>query len=102
MLKSERLLKQMYNKFNVKYFDGDLPDAKIYYEPVSAYADCDLVNGTFVIRINPAIAGWIGFLKLTLLHEMIHVRLFPYRKHGVRFDREIQRLMGFKEIRVLV
>ena len=101
MLKSERQLKLMYNKFNVRYFSGELPDVKIHYEPVSAYADCDEVDGAMVIRINPSIGGWLDFLKLTLLHEMVHVKLWPHRKHGVKFDREIQRLLGFKEVRAL-
>lgn len=102
MLKSERQLKLMYNRFNAKYFGGELPDVQIHYEPVSAYADCDEVDGVMVIRINPSIGGWLDFVKLTLLHEMVHVKLWPYRKHGVKFDQEVQRLMGFREIRALV
>lgn len=102
MLKSERQLKRMYNKFNVDYFDGELPDVKIHYEPVSAYADCDKVDGEFVIRINPSIGGWFDFLELTLIHEMVHVKLWPTRRHTARFDQEIARLMTFKKIRALV
>lgn len=102
MLKSERQLKLMYNRFNVRYFDGELPDVKIHYEPVSAYADCDEVEGEIVIRVNPSIGGWFDFLALTLLHEMVHVKLWPSRRHTARFDQEIARLMTFKEIRALV
>jgi|ERR1700739_3092150 len=102
MMKSERQLKLMYNRFNLKYFDGELPDVAIHYEPVSAYADCDLVGDTLKIRINPSIGGWIDFLKLTLLHEMVHVKLWPSRRHGAKFDAEIARLMSYREIRALV
>ena len=101
-MQSQRQLKLLYNKYNLLYFNNELPDAEIRYEPVSAFADCDQVDGIFVIRINPAIGGWIDFTKLTLLHEMLHVKLYPSKKHGKRFDAEIARLMTFKEIRKLV
>jgi hypothetical protein len=95
-------LKRLYRSFNALYFGGELPDAEIRYEPVPAFADCCKTDDVFVIRINPAIGGWVDFLKLTLLHEMIHVRLWPRTNHGVRFDREVERLMQFKEIRKLI
>lgn len=102
MLKSERCLKLMYGGLNTKYFGGELPDARIHWEPISAYADCDFIDGCFVIRINPAISSWVAFVKLTLLHEMVHVKLWPSRRHTARFDQEIAHLMTYKEIRSLV
>jgi hypothetical protein len=104
MAMSERQLIRLYNKFNLLYFNNGLPPVRIFYSPVDGgYADCcQLEDGVMQVRINPSVGGWVDFLKLTLLHEMVHVKLWPYRKHGVRFDREVQRLMGFKEIRALV
>jgi predicted metal-dependent hydrolase len=102
--KSDRQLKRWYAQFNRRYFNDELPtDASVWWEPTSgAYADCNLVDGGFRIRINPALAGWVEMAKLTLLHECIHIKLWPSKIHGIRFDREVQRLMGFKEIRALV
>lgn len=99
---SEIQLKRLYNRFNTEYFNGELPDVIIFYSPVSAYADCDYVDGVFTIRVNPVVASWTGVLKLTLLHEMIHVKIHPVKSHGVKFDREVQRLMQFKSVRSLI
>jgi hypothetical protein len=102
---SELQLKRLYNKFNDLYWAGELPnDISLIYEPVAAFADCQrLEDGTFVIRINPAISHYADFVKLTLLHEMCHVKLWDKTtRHGTTFDVEIQRLMSYKSIRKLI
>ena len=105
MLKSELQLKRLCNKFNLKYFNGTLPPFVIYYSPVDgAYANCDqLEDGTLVIKISPSIGGWNDFVKLTCLHELVHLKLWPDRSHGAKFDKEILRLMTtYKELRKLI
>jgi hypothetical protein len=91
--KSDRQLKLWYGKFNRLYFEGKLPDASVWWEPThSAYADCNFIDGKFVIRMNPAICAWTSMAKWTLLHEMVHVKLHPYDKHGKKFHNEMMRL----------
>jgi hypothetical protein len=47
----------------------------------------------FQIRINPSISGWAEIWKLTLLHEMVHVKLWPrHKKHTKKFHSEMLRL----------
>ena len=100
---SELQLKRLYKKFNALYFSNELPDSvSIFYSPVSAYAACDFIDGVFRIRVNPVVASWTGVLHLTILHELIHIKLWPSRIHGKRFDDEVKRLMTFKSIRKLV
>lgn len=71
--KSERQLKQLYQKFNALYFGGELPNARVFYEPISGFANCTYTEDEgFVIRLNTSIGGWLDFIKLTLLHECIH------------------------------
>jgi hypothetical protein len=103
-MRNEIQLKRMYNKFNQAYFDGKLPsDTSIYYDSVPCgYGDCDFVDGVFRIRIGPGVSGWTEVLKLTVLHEMIHVKIWPTKRHGIKFDKEVQRLMSFRELRKLI
>ena len=95
MNKSERYLAYWYGKYNRLYFDSQLPDAKIWWEPISGtYADCQLVDGIWRVRLNPSLSGWPQMMKLTLLHELVHIKLHPYQKHGKRFNDEMRRLAG--------
>lgn len=92
-MKSDRQLVRWYQKYNRLYFGGQLPDAYVWYEvPAGAYADCNLVEGVWRVRINPALAGWPQIAQWTLLHEQVHIKLHPYKKHGKRFDIEMLRL----------
>jgi predicted SprT family Zn-dependent metalloprotease len=44
------------------------------------------------IRLNPVMRFESKVYKFTLLHEMVHVKLYPYRFHGKKFDQEMLRL----------
>lgn len=103
-LKSDRQLKRFYNEFNRKYFDGSLPDCHVWWEPLggATFGDCLYLEEEKIwrIRINPFCGGWRSISKFTLLHEMIHIKAGPH--HGAKFDREVQRLLAFKEIRKLI
>lgn len=91
---SDNQLKRWYLRYNRLYFAAQLPtDAQIWWEvPRGAYADCDLVQGVWRIRINPSLAGWPQLAKLTLLHELVHLKLHPYQRHGRKFNSEMLRL----------
>jgi predicted SprT family Zn-dependent metalloprotease len=104
MVKGEKHLVTIYNRFNSLYFNGSLPPVAIYYEPISdTYGDCTRrEDGVFQIRLNPSISGWESFLKTTILHECIHIRLWPNVSHGAKFDKEVKRLMEFKSVRKMV
>jgi hypothetical protein len=92
-MKSDRQLVRWYQKYNRLYFDSRLPDAFVWYEvPAGAYADCDIVDGVWRIRINPSLAGWQQLAKFTLLHEQVHIKLHPYRNHGKKFNSEMLKL----------
>lgn len=101
---SEAHLKRLYAKYNRLYFDGELPThTKVWWEPTSsAYADVILGDdGVWKLRVNPSISGWLSIYKWALLHEMAHIKLHPYQKHGRKFDAEMMRLaqMGaFKDV----
>lgn len=91
--KSDRQLKRWYAKFNRLYFENALPDASVWWEPISStYADCDLIEGQWKIRLNPSLAGWVSMAQWSLMHEMVHIKLHPYQKHGKKFHAEMLRL----------
>lgn len=91
--KSDPQLKRWYAKYNRLYFEEKLPNASVWWEPTAgAYADCDLLEGGWRIRVNPSISGWVAMAKWSLLHEMVHIKLHPYRKHGKKFNAEMLRL----------
>jgi hypothetical protein len=95
-LKSDRQLKRFYNTYNRLYFDGKLPECHIWWEPLggSTFGDCLYLEEEKVwrIRMNPFMAGWKSVYRFTLLHEMVHVKLSPYLKHGKKFNDEMLRL----------
>lgn len=92
-LKSDPSLKRLYNKYNRLYFEGSLPNAVVWWEPVaSAYANCTFEDDVWKIRINPALYGWTAAAKMALLHEMAHVKLHPDASHSDTFNAEMLRL----------
>lgn len=102
MLLCDRQLRRWYRELNAKWFDGHLLDVDLLYAPhqgCSGTADQDRVGN--IILINPAYALDARTVKLTLLHEMAHISLWPYRWHGEKFQEEMQRLAqlgAFKRI----
>jgi hypothetical protein len=62
----------------------------------------EIVPGKFVIRINTAFAGWKNQWRIVLAHEMAHLHLWPYEKHGDPWDHEIVRLTKYKSYRKLL
>ena len=117
-MSSDRMLKRWYDRYNREFFGGELPDdVAVFWEACAAHGETfeieSSVEGepaTIGIRINPACRTiWKGsrqgWAKLTLLHEMAHVKLWPVRglqHHGQRFDQEIQRLCTFRSYRRLL
>jgi hypothetical protein len=93
-MKSDRQLKYWFNKYNALYFASELPgDTCVWWEPTNAsYADCGLIDGHWRIRVNPSLTAWVSLWKLTLLHEMCHIKLHPNRNHGRKFQQEMLRL----------
>jgi hypothetical protein len=100
-MKSDRQLKRWWGTYNRLYFDNGLPDTIVFWEAVSsAYATHQVVDGQHVIRINPALTGWQSVARFALLHEQVHQRLYPYHRHGKRFNVEMLRLAGLGRLRI--
>jgi len=100
---SDALLARWYRQFNRRYFNGELPAENVIlcWEPVEdCDADCakiheavtDKETDDFLIRIDPIYRTSLRVAKMTLLHEMVHVKLWPHVSHGARFQREMMRL----------
>lgn len=95
MTESDPTLKKWYQHYNRKYFGGELPDDVVLFWEQSSeiYGDCnEMADGEMVIRINPAIMGFAPLWQITLLHEMAHLKLWPYETHGKKFQNEMLRL----------
>jgi hypothetical protein len=91
----DRQLRRWYREANARWFGGRLPDdIDLLLAPhegcsgVTWQGDAD----SFIILINPAYALDKRVVKLVLLHEMAHVALWPYKKHGRLFEEEMLRL----------
>ena len=112
-LTSDPKLRRWYLQFNRQWFNGDLPDdVTVYWDPVSAQAECWSVlaiPGTrdhepivdFIIRIDPRMSFSRALAKWALLHEMAHVKLYPNLNHGPKFHAEMLRLANCGAFRKL-
>lgn len=101
-MNSDRSLKHWYDKFNGLYFNGELPQIVIYWEPLSNAdgSTCpvyEVDHGQFQIKLDPSIKGFPCLWKITLLHEMVHVKLWvkhPKHQHGKLFQTELSRIFN--------
>lgn len=99
-MKPDKRLKTRYDRYNKAYFDGTLPgDTKIIlsedldkYGLTVAIEEEDINHLFFHIYINPKFHYDGRQIAGTLIHEMSHVKLYPYMKHGKKFDEEMKRL----------
>ena|ERR1700744_668168 len=91
---SDKQLRRWYREYNQKWFSGELPeDTDVLYAPIEGtHGDALGHADQSVIRINPACAIDSRIIRMTLLHEMVHVALWPYNTHGARFEAEMLRL----------
>lgn len=108
---SDPTLRRWYMRFNDVFFGGELPlDIPVYWEPATGnLGETFEVENTdegespdLAIRLDPCLRFSSMMAKLTLIHEMAHVRIYPYLGHGKPFDAEIKRLCGFREYRKLL
>lgn len=99
MFKPYKRLQKWYDKYNKLYFDGKLPKAEVglndelegtkpnleCYGITVSFTDDDTKTTVVQIHINPELHVTFDQARLTLLHEMVHIFLFPYDKHGKKF-----------------
>jgi SprT-like family len=90
---SDSKLRRWYREFNRKYHNGELPnDVDIFYAPME---DCsglvDFHHGETLLIINPMCALDSTVLRMTLHHEMAHIKT-QVRGHGSVFQQEMLRL----------
>jgi hypothetical protein len=105
-MNSHPQLMRLFRKFNVKYFGGALPEPILKYEHITTmncFGLCEFSDddNQFVITIDPQWASSRSFRHLTLLHEMVHIHIWPHMTHGKKFQDEMMRLAlegAFKEI----
>lgn len=97
---SDRRLKHWYDKYNKQWFEGILPNHTVlYWEPlVEDGVTCpvyEVDHGQFLIKIDPSLKGVPSYFKIILLHEMVHLSLWPKHprsQHGKLFQQEMKRL----------
>lgn len=99
---TERSLFRLYRIYNVKYFGNRLPKPELmrFRRVYNGCAECDtqLDPETGQVRckalnVHPVMKSWTTTVKTALLHEMIHVAVAPYDRHGGPFHRERLRLI---------
>lgn len=109
-MESDRQLKLWYRKYNKLYWNGELPDNTVIYWCPSpgAHADTcpvfEVADGVFEIKLDPAIQGTVKFWHIMLLHEMVHVRLWPRHpkhNHGKLFEQEKSRIYALGALKKL-
>ncbi|WP_446744312.1 hypothetical protein [Silvibacterium acidisoli] len=92
---SDRQLRRWYLDFNRRFHGGDLPDdVDVIYAPATGCLgriDFDYADAA-TITINPACAFDMCMVKLTLHHEMAHLKVGTKHKHGKVFQAEMLRL----------
>jgi hypothetical protein len=105
-ISSEPYLKRLYNRFNSRYFSGQLPPDTIvrWASPQEMsgqgfnaapwgifFPSSDGEPALILLDRNMQKRGWGKLRDLTLLHEMAHVAN-PKNEHGKKFEKEMRRL----------
>jgi hypothetical protein len=104
MFKPDRRLTRWYTEYNKQFFENKLPVGILVGwdidEPDAARLHAvifnkeedgvDMTTGT--IRLDPNKHKGATDARFSLLHEMCHLRLAPWNKHGKRFNNEMRRL----------
>lgn len=103
MFKPSSRLQTIYRTYNRKYFDNTLPEILVGYNTLEQmYAtlavNCwtteedGLEHTELQIHIDPERHHGSEQERMTLLHEMAHVKVLPHRKHGKQWKEEMTRL----------
>lgn len=92
MILSKRRLRRWFRHYNRAYFGGRLPrNAELSWTPIEqCWGQC--CGEPPEIQLSPACGVDSRLARMTLLHEMVHLSLYPYLAHGPRFEAEMQRL----------
>ena len=100
---SDRQLKRWYREINLRYHGGELPgDIDIIYAPADGCSGLvEFEAEQTVLTINPKYFIDTRAVRLTLHHEMVHIKIGKKYGHGQRFHKEMLRLAelgAFKSI----
>ena len=100
---TEARLRRWYRLFNRRFFAGKLPPSGcVHLAEVEGCWGVMFHDGKdFAIHISPQNAVCVRIAKMTLLHEMAHLSLWPCNTHGPRFEQEMQRLAAAGAMRAL-
>lgn len=110
MFKPSSKLQRWVKHYNKKYFDGKLPEVQVGFNDeipddhgtqITVSLDYPPGHKIHQIHISPETHCSNRQLKLTLLHELVHLKLVPYSQHGKRFEAEMLVLASkgaFKDI----
>jgi hypothetical protein len=90
----DKELGRTYREFNRRWFNDELPhDVDVFFSPAEdCYGQVQEEDGGWTLQINPKYAVESRMWKLVLLHEMVHLQVRPYKRHGVVFQEAMQAL----------
>ena len=90
---SHRELRRAYLAYQRELFP-DLPEnVNVVFVPADCYGEVWLdEENVWTIRIDPKYAIDSRIWRLTLLHEMVHIEVYPYKGHGKKFQQGMLRL----------
>lgn len=90
----DKELGRAYREFNKRWFDDALPhDVDVFFSPAEdCYGQVQEEDGSWTLQINPKYFIDHRIWKMVLLHEMAHLAVRPYLRHGRAFQVEMTRL----------
>lgn len=98
--KQDMLLWAYYKSYNHLCFEGSLPEMPIFWAASLALPDGRDVNALYVseesrqyIVLNKRLMDMAPFERVSLLHEMVHVKIDPISGHGEEFIAEFRRVL---------
>ena len=77
-----------YRRYNRLWFDDSLPhDCDVFFSPEpDCYGQVHEEDGSWTLQLNPLYAVDHRAWKMVLIHEMVHLYLRPYLRHGKPFQ----------------
>lgn len=92
--RNKKSLLDIFNRYNRKYFGSKIKLSALKIVRANFSGETQFYDNALPsISVSNKILGWGRYVRIVLLHEMVHASLPWYAYHGPKFKRRIRKLV---------